>query len=231
MAGTAAARQVDPYVLKGLWSSILLPDDYLDRGDVSLLWAFANDLGVDADVLDLELTVAQPLCDDLCHVHRSADGHPPRLHRHLAGLSQLDERAHGVVHHRLLAHEDVVVGSCPLCRCVLCWRCGLFCGLLSLWFVCVGFLSWHFCDLVWNGRPGAYITAPAAISCSQRYSDRSTWLSAFPVSKYRLTFRAAATLTLARSSPRGSPELCRLPAKFGRSQAGVENCSLPSFFQ
>ena len=87
---------------------MLLTDGDFDRGDVTRLWAFANDLGVYSDVLDLELTIAQPFGDDFCDVDGSADCHPSRLHYNLAGLRQLDERAHRVAHDRLLADEDVV---------------------------------------------------------------------------------------------------------------------------
>src|SRR5271157_2751109 len=99
----------------------LLADDYFDRGDVPHLCAFANDLCVDADILHLELAVAEPLRDDLRHVDCSAYRHSTGLDHAFAGASKLDERAHGVAHHGLLAHVYVVGWRGSLHWCA--WLC------------------------------------------------------------------------------------------------------------
>ena len=98
---------------------MLLADDYLDGGDVSLFCAFANDLGVDSDVLDFELAVAESLGDDFRHVDSSANCQPSCFDGDLTGLSELDERAHGVAHDRLLADKDVVWHGGPLALTVV----------------------------------------------------------------------------------------------------------------
>ena len=147
--------------------------------------AFANDFGVDVDVLDAELAVAEPLRDYFGHVDRPADGHSPRLHDHLTCLGELDERAHGVAHDRLLPHEDVVGRRGPLHWCPHRLLHGLLClllhglrrwllrWLLLLWHgprrsvsarwpafllpPCVGSFVWHLDVLVRDATPEAYL--------------------------------------------------------------------------